>query len=205
MNLLLLLLVSLATDVTGATPSDVDTLKTARTLAEKKYKGYTYGSSGGKQIDCTRFVSAVVANLARQCNVKLAKSDQRTLAVVLSDEDGEKLQKLVDIEDKKIRGVQQALVNAGLGVAVNPKDAKAGDLVQYWFQSGGKWVGHAGLVEKVEDGKATIYGSHKTTLQSERKLERSRRKGGIGSGPVFDLTDAKRKVFVVRWTKKKFD
>jgi hypothetical protein len=198
----LLLITSLVLATTGILRSDVNPLEIARSLANEDYKDYTYGSSGDRKVDCTQFVSAVVLELADQCNIKIPEADRRTLGVVLSAEEGENLQTLVDKSDKRIRGVQQAIISAGFGIEVEADDAKPGDLVQYWYKTAtGTWAGHAGLIEKIEDGKATIYGSHKTTLQREHQLDGAKRKGGIGSGPVFDLGDETRKVFVVRWTK----
>lgn len=199
MRLSFLPLASLALTIST---SDVDPLATARRLADETFKNYTYGSSGENKVDCTQFLAAVVDDLARQCGVTLSKADRRTLLVVLGEEDANTLQTLVSASDTKIRGVQQALVSSNLGVAVEPKDAKPGDLIQYWYKKQGKWTGHSGLVERIEAGKATIYGSHNTTLQMDQRLPESARRGGIGVGPVFDLSDPGRRVFLVRWTKR---
>jgi len=181
---------------------DVDVLTSARRLALETYKGYTYGSSGEMRIDCVQFVGAVVDDLARQCGVSLTTEDRKLLAIDLSADDAKHLQELVAANDPKTRGVQTALKSAHLGVEVSPGDARPGDFVQYWYRDGEQWLGHSGIIEKVEDGKATIYGSHKSTLQSERSIVPADRKGGIGSGPSFSLTDTARKVYVVRWIRK---
>jgi hypothetical protein len=48
-------------------------------------------------------------------------------------------------EDPRTKGVQEALVTAGLGDAINPKNAEPGDLIQYWMQRKNGTFGHAAL------------------------------------------------------------
>lgn len=178
-----------------------DVLETARDLGATTYRSSTWGSSGEDAIDCVQFVLEVVREVAadEERPDVVTPALKRALYIQLSDEDHANLQQLVDDGDPQITGVQKALVGAGLGHPVATEDARPGDLVQYWYRSGGRWYGHSAIVEQIVDGEATLYGSHKSTLQSERHLKRSERKGGVGSGPVFDLTDPKRKVYVVRW------
>lgn len=179
----------------------VDPVEVASTLAKKRYAGFTHGT-GKKQVDCVTYLVAVVEELAKSKRATLSKQTRQQILIShLTPKELSNLQQLVARDDAKIRGVQSALIDAKLGTKVKPAEARAGDLIQYWYKSGGKWWGHAGLIQKVSKaGQATIYGSHKTTLQSERKLPRKQRRGGVGPGPVFNLTDKKRKVFVVRWT-----
>jgi len=176
-------------------------LETARELGTTTYRASTWGSSGEDAIDCVQFVLEVVKQVAADEDRPDAVTPalKRALYIQLSEEDHANLQQMVDDGDPQITGVQKALVDAGLGHPVAAEDAQPGDLVQYWYRSGGRWYGHSAIVEQIVDREATLYGSHKTTLQSERHLERSERQGGVGSGPVFDLTDPKRKVYVVRW------
>lgn len=179
----------------------VDVVATAKALRKATYANYVYGSKGARKINCVQFVDAVVKDLARQCGKKITAAHTRTLAIQLSKADHAKLQSLVANGDRKIRGVQTMLVDAGLGKAIDPGKAKPGDFVQYWYRSGKRWYGHAGIVSAIDkNGVATIYGSHKTTLQSERKLDKAKRKGGVGPGPRFNLANKKRKVYVARWT-----
>lgn len=176
----------------------IDPLAIGKDLQKNEYSNYTYGS-GKNKIDCVQFVHEVVTRAALASGKKLTAAQSKALKVVLSADDMKKLASLVESEDDKIKGVQHALTLSGLGVAVAREDAEPGDFVQYWYKKGDNWLGHAGIVEAINaDGKATIYGSHKTTLQRERN--KTDKKGGVGSGPVFDLRDAKRKVFVARWT-----
>ena len=176
-----------------------DVLTVARNLGQGRFAGFTHGTKA-KQVDCVTYLLAVVEELAAHKKLKISKKTRGELLIShLSKDELAKLQELVAKEDPRIRGVHQALINAKLGKAVKRKDARPGDFIQYWYKSGTKWFGHAGIVEHVKNGKATIWGCHKSTLQSERKLPKKNRKGGIGSGPVFDLKDEKRKVFLVRW------
>lgn len=180
-----------------------DVLRAAQDLGSDTYKDYEYGSTGHKKVDCVQFVLAVVEKVAadEKQTDKITKDTKKTIQIQLNKEDKENLQQLVDDGDARTTGVQKALVDAGLGKKVKAEDAKAGDFVQYWYKDGGVWKGHSGVIEKISNGKATIYGAHKTTLQADMKIKnKGDRKGGVGSGPVFDLTDTSRKVYVVRWT-----
>lgn len=183
-------------------------LDVAVTSAKGKFQGYVYKAKGvAKSIDCTEFVLAVVNDLTKSCGKKLS-AKQRTTLVVAGVKAAE-LQGLVGAGDKSIRGVQQALIDAGLGKAVNPQDAAPGDLVQYWYKTkSGKWAGHAGLIERVTKDAAkktttlTIFGSHKSTLRKRADGAKDTKAGGIGSGPRLVLPRDTLKVFVVRWTAK---
>jgi hypothetical protein len=191
-----------------------DPLETAKALANSTYAGFTYGTPEkitDKVTDCTAFVLAVVLELAKAQDKVLSDTDRRLVTiggVSLAD-----AQILVAKEDtsksnpsSRIRGVQCALVTLKLGIEIEPAAAKAGDFVQYWYQetqegtTKSEWHGHAGIIEKVDKGKATIYGCHKSALQSERATALKDRKGGIGSGPTLDLKGQTNKLFVARWT-----
>lgn len=180
-----------------------DPLATAQTLSSTRFAGFVYGSNSQaeKKIDCTEFVIEVVKDLAKEGSLDLSKEVLSEIAMVdLGKLSEEKRSKLVADGDESTRGVARALVRAGIGKEIAPKDAKPGDFVQYWYKHKDTWLGHAAIVEKIDEkGKATLFGSHRTTLQREKDLPESDRKGGIGSGPVFDLTESKRKVYVVRW------
>lgn len=188
----------------GITPVP-DVLHIAKDLRARNYADHVYGSAsqGPKRIDCVQFVVAVIREVAKseQRSSAITPELERAIKIVLSDRDMDRLQSLVEANDACIQGVRSALVGAGLGRTVEPKDARPGDFVQYWYRGrDGKWYGHSGIVETIDgSGLATIYGSHRTTLQSERSLPAAERKGGVGSGPRFRLTDGKRRVFVVRW------
>ncbi|MEZ5964213.1 MAG: hypothetical protein R3F56_10245 [Planctomycetota bacterium] len=204
-----------AAEAVGEKGKPLDVLATAKKLATTTYAGWTYGNGeqdGTKVIDCTCFIAAVCKQLARESGKPLTGAQTAAIKIAnLTDKEKAGLAKLVAEGDRKIRGVVTALVDAGLGKAVEPEDARAGDLVQYWYHAKGdakNWLGHAAIVESIDKGKATLFGSHKSTLRQRAdgkdQLEGNDKvdvsKGGIGSGPEFDLTDASRKVWVVRWT-----
>lgn len=182
--------------------TNMDVLQTAKRLGDTTFREHQYGSKGEKRVDCVQFVIAVVEELGKQQGQTIDPALKKAIAIDLGAEPAKLLQTLVNQEDERIKGVQAALVAAGLGHKVSPSEAKAGDFVQYWYQDReGSWRGHAGIVESIDSaGRATIYGSHRSTLQRERSLFEDERKGGVGSGPVFRLTGSSRKVFVVRWT-----
>ena len=107
------------------TPLDV-----AQELAKTTYKGYVYGSKGDCKVDCVTYLVAVLEEAAKRHGKTLSnKVKSEILISHLSKEELGKLQDLVKDGDKKIRGVQSALVNAKLGKTIDPKDAKAGVLV----------------------------------------------------------------------------
>lgn len=185
-----------------------DALALARKPAKEDYVGWSYGageSAKTKTIDCTCFLAAVCRELAKESGKSLDEQTLRGIKVVLSDEDKQNLQALVEKSDPKTSGVVQALVDAKLGVRIEAKDARAGDLVQYWYREGDQWAGHASIIESVSKGKAVMFGSHKTTLKAraDDDAKIATAKGGIGTGPTVDLAAKKGRAFVVRWTSPK--
>ena len=183
-----------------------DPLDMAQSLAKGLYKGYVYKTKGkAKSIDCTEFVLAVTNDLAKLCDKKLTSAQRSTLTIATVGAD--KLQDLVKTGDKKIRGVQTALIDAKIGVEVTVAKAKPGDMIQYWYKTkAGVWLGHAGVVESVQtsDDKTSlsIFGSHKTTLKSRADGETVTDEGGIGTGPSLVLPSSTIKPYLVRWTAK---
>jgi hypothetical protein len=72
--------------------------------------------------------------------------------------------------DQRMAGVARAIAEVlKVGNYVAPKDARAGDFIQYWAKRrDGSWSGHSAIVvRRVErqDGRmaVSIYGSHKAT------------------------------------------
>lgn len=187
----------------------VDPMDMAESLAKGKFKGYVYKAKGvEKSIDCTEFVLAVATEYAERRGETLTSAQKQRL--VVAGVDKAKLQALVDKDDASIRGVQQALVDAGLGKVVEPSEAMHGDLIQYWYKSKGKWLGHAGIIQSVrKDGtkKAptftlTVFGSHKSKLTARADGGKEDvALGGIGPGPRLQLPSDSYKVYIVRWTK----
>lgn len=151
--------------------ANIDVLQIAKGLGDTTYRDFRYGSKGDERIDCVQFVIAVVERLGQQQQRPIDPALKAAIAIALDEDAKRALQAMVEKNDDRITGVQAALVKAGLGV-----------------------------IESIRNGRATIYGSHRTTLQRGRDLPAAERAGGVGSGPVFSLTDEARKVFVVRWT-----
>lgn len=179
----------------------IDTLKIANEVATR-LKDRTYGSQAkdATKIDCVEFVNEV----AGECCKASEKSEEFTAELrkriaIATLKPEEKLQELVEKQDDRIKGVQWALVQAGLGTAVPVAEAKAGDFVQYWYERDGKWAGHAGVIQSINSGSAVLLGSHRTTLASEKDKEAKDRNGGVGESTPIKLDDPRKKVFVVRW------
>ncbi|MGE3174069.1 MAG: hypothetical protein AB7O97_15690 [Planctomycetota bacterium] len=192
-----------------ATAAVPDALAVALSLAREHFAGWVYGPGidrDKKVVDCTCFVWSVIETLAERCDVEVT-SELRRAVLIANVERGEDLAQLVDGDDPRIRGVVTALVDAGLGRRIDPEDARPGDFVQYWYRpkkGATTWAGHASLVESIDDdGVATLLGSHRSTLRrrADGDPDIDVGRGGIGSGPRFDLRDPRRKVYVVRWTR----
>lgn len=167
-----------------------DSLALAKKLADKKFKGWTYGSKAkDKKIDCVQFVLAVTEEvLAQSLN---AETRKQILISHLSAAEQKMLPSLIEMESDKIKGIQHALVSIRRGTAIKPDQAKPGDFIQYWMKKrDGTWFGHAGILEKVEkNGKtirATIFGAHASS-------------NGIASSQFkLNLSGTDRKIFIVR-------
>lgn len=150
----------------SSSPRAADPLAVAKDLATSKYKDWQYGSNPDKeQVDCVQFLLAVVEESVGASLVP--KVRKRILIAELSEEEKKHpiLGTLVVDKDERTKGVQSALVLAGLGTAVTVADAAPGDLIQYWMKkSDGTWFGHAGVIESVDRAgdtpTARVYGAH---------------------------------------------
>ena len=167
-----------------------DVLRTAQALAAGDYAGWTYGSRPErKQIDCVQFLVEVLRRLHGEA------LPPEVVSGVLIDNIGrsESLRRLVEAEDPRTRGVQQALVSAGLGSAIPPAEARPGDLIQFWIRRpGGAWKGHAAVIDSVRErggaAEARLFGSHRSL-------------NGLGKSRYWlRLAGTDRKVYVVRYS-----
>jgi hypothetical protein len=139
----------------------------AKHLAQTRFHGWTYGSDRREhQIDCVQFVLAVVEETAH-----VTLTNPIRTRILISDMSDAALKNhgyaVILDEDPRTKGVQEALVQARLGIRIAPKDAQPGDLIQYWMkQSDGIWFGHAGIVESIDNAngipRAVIFGAHKS-------------------------------------------
>jgi hypothetical protein len=177
------------------TASAADPLAVAKELAASRFDGWRYGSNAAKQeVDCVQFLLAVVEE-SIQATLAL-EARNRLLVAELSEEEKKHpaLGILVIDGDARTKGVQSALIDAGLGEAVPIAEASSGDLIQYWMKKNdGTWFGHAGVIESVDRSgglaKARIFGAHATPSP-----------GKIGTSTfelrLFDDTD--RRIYLVR-------
>lgn len=174
-------------------------LDVAKQLAAKRYAGWTYGSdSKKKQVDCVQFLAEVIAEVAPKAMTEKLRKE----IYIDNLEEEERTQgaqgglvRLLKAKDKRMTGVQNALVGAGIGKAVSPSDVQPGDLIQYWiYLKNGNVMGHAAIVEHVREGKngkeIQMYGSHLRT------------KGIATTDFWLPLTGADREVFLVRMSGK---
>ena len=179
----------------------IDTSRVAHSVAAR-LKDRVYGSEAQdpNAINCVEFVTEVV----REC---CARSDQhakftaelRQGIAIDNIRPDENLAALIEKGDDRIKGVQWALTQAGLGIAVDVVDAQPGDFVQYWYRSGDGWAGHSAVIKSIAEGTAVLLGSHHTALAREQDKPAAQRSGGVGESVPINLGDPARKVFVVRW------
>lgn len=206
----------------GLAAAEVDVLAVAKKVAET-YKDHVYpgtkwleaqpADKRPKMIDCTQYVSAVVEKVLSEAKLEYDKDTKSR--VMLSNFKPEELKqesmnKLVEAArkpdgkaDERLAGVRFALTKIGKGDAVaNLKDAKPGDLVQYWYKSGGNWFGHSSVIVSVTGDSAVLLGSHKTALESEKATKPDERKGGVGESVSIKLGDPEKLVYIVRFNGK---
>lgn len=172
-------------------------LEVARELARTIYSGWTYGGydSAAQTIDCTTFITAVIEKL-NGGNGEYPWTDGLALDVVRGINiylGGDNLENAINSNDERIKGVAYALSNNGLGIEINPVDVKPGDFIQYWYQSGGKWHGHAAIIESIRrttsDKNLTyIYGAHQSL-------------GSIGTS-TYEVNLNGQHRYIARWTVK---
>ena len=165
------------------TNADEATLTCAKDLA-REYKNYTYGS-GSNKIDCVHFVLNVV-----ECRLKqsLPPDARKAILIAYGWSDSETEEKAKAGTDPKLAGVQYALTQIlAKGKKIEPSQAKAGDLVQYWMpRANGKWFGHSAVITKVEGNLATLLGAHESA-NAVTELSRP-----------LNLQGTNRHIFVVR-------
>ncbi len=189
LSLIVLAVVMLSTrNICAAEKFSSSPLVTAQRLAAKEFQGWTYGSSKkAKQIDCVQFLASVIAAFERR---SLSAEEIREIYInnIGKDED---INALVESGDIRTRGVQNYLIQAGKGKAVDPTKVERGDFIQYWYLDGGKtWKGHAAIVAEVHRGVSTevvLFGSHQSL-------------GGIGLSKFrLNITDPQKKVYLARY------
>ncbi|NCF90964.1 MAG: hypothetical protein GWQ05_08390 [Verrucomicrobiaceae bacterium] len=161
-------------------------LETAKALAADTFKGWTYGNAARKKtIDCVQFMEVVIA---KEVGRPLTAVERQTIAIHHGWSAEEVQAKAADGKDPKVSGLAHALVDLmQVATRVEPSEARVGDFVQYWKQNEeGSWFGHSSLLSSVSDGKARLYGSHKST------------NGIADSNFELKLTGDDRHVFLVR-------
>lgn len=156
-------------------------------LAETEFKDWRYGHRAyRRQVNCVQFIVAVVENLVGRA---LSPAERSTIRI--SNVRRRDLDRLVNREDRRIRGIQTALVEMNKGEAVRAEDARPGDFIQYWKKYSGRWRGHASIIVDVvkRNGSlcAIVFGAHQTL-------------GGVGIGEFeVGLNDPEIKTYIVRF------
>ncbi|RAW00003.1 hypothetical protein [Pseudochryseolinea flava] len=116
--------------------------------------GATIAFSYSKVV-CTEFVIGVLDRL-----IPVTAKIKKDIRIITTQD----LETLVKEDAQVIKGVQTALVNAGIGTVVEPHNAMAGDLVQFWNLSVLGPYGHCGFVVESKPGEyLTMYSSHPIT------------------------------------------
>lgn len=157
-------------------------------LAETRFKDWRYGHREyRRQVNCVQFMAAVVEELLQR---ELSPAER---SAILINRIGRRrhLARLIQHNDKRIRGIQTALVQMGKGQIIKPSEAKPGDFIQYWKLRNGRWVGHASIIIDVIQREGTscalVFGSHQSL-------------DGVGIGDFeVGLNDPEIKVYLVRF------
>lgn len=157
-------------------------------LAETDFKNWRYGHRlHRKQLNCVQFVVVVVEELLKR---ELTAEERR--AILISNVGRRSnLPRLINQDDKRIRGIQTALVEMNKGEIIQPSEAKPGDFIQYWSKRNGRWVGHAAIVQDIREDNglrcAAIFGSHQSL-------------GGVGIADFeVGLNDPNVRTYLVRF------
>lgn len=108
------------------------------------------------EVVCTEFIINVIDPFK-----PLSATDKRAIRIIT---DGN-LPALVHDDAPIIRGVQQALVDSGKGIAIpSAGQVLPGDFVQFWNVYNGKAYGHCGVIMEIAPEKSlTVYSSHPMT------------------------------------------
>jgi hypothetical protein len=166
--------------------ANADPLATGKTLAETRFKDWTYGSkAASKQIDCVQFVLAVIEE---ELQTTLKDDVRKAILINYSWSDTEIQLYAAAGTDKRLAGVQYGLADlANNGTKIDPSEAQAGDFIQYWMKmKDGTWFGHSGIISSVSGAMVGIYGAHFT----EHKIADSTFK--------LDLLGTDRHIYIVR-------
>jgi hypothetical protein len=108
-----------------------------------------------ESVVCTEFVIGVLERM-----MPLTAKTKKEIRIITNDD----LPSLVQNDAPIIRGVQTALINAGIGEAVKETEVQAGDLIQFWNMFAGDAYGHCGfVVEVIPKEQITVYSSHPIT------------------------------------------
>lgn len=158
-------------------------------LAETQYRNWRYGHRAHRrQVNCVQFMVAVVGELLG----RELSPDERS-AIMISNVRRRQLERLVSCDDKRIRGIQTALLQMNKGEAVRAEDARPGDFIQFWKRYNGRWRGHASIIVDVIEREglrcAVVFGAHRTL-------------NGVGIGEFeVGLNDPEIKSYIVRFKK----
>lgn len=157
-------------------------------LAETDFKDWRYGYRlHRKQLNCVQFMVAVVEQLLQ----RELSAEERSAILINNIGRRANLGRLIGEDDRRVRGIQTALVEMEKGEVVDLSEARPGDFVQYWVQRNGRWTGHAAIIQEIRDENgmrcAIVFGSHQSL-------------GGVGIGEFeVGLNEPGAKVYLVRF------
>ena len=157
-------------------------------LAETRFRDWRYGHRVYRQqVDCVQFVAAVVEELLQRGLLP----EERSSILINNVGRRRHLKNLILQNDKRIRGIQTALVQMGKGEIIKPSEAEPGDFIQFWRQRNGRWYGHAAIVVDVFSREGSVCSLVFGSQQSNHGV-------GIGNFEV-GLNDPNIKAYVVRF------
>lgn len=131
-----------------------------------KYFGKPYASDPknirwkeGESFDCTTFLTKVL----QDSGYHLPKTGVQMINVSFLGSQ-EEMEKAVQDNSPAAAGVVWYMLDTKQGTEVRDvSEMKRGDLVQFWYRSKGRLVGHAGIVENVlPDQRVSLVGAHGT-------------------------------------------
>lgn len=205
---------SVPTTGTVVEPLEVAKRLGATTYKDAAYPGTTWFMALDKAkrpqtVDCTGFLSAVMRECFEEAGKEYADAVRKRVMIADFTEEELKQPTLNSIvekgEDKRLQGVTRAVIDAGVGKSVEGiGSAKPGDLMQYWYKTGDNWDGHCGVIQSINGTRATLFGSHRSALASEKALPVDQRHGGVGESVFIEFgPKGGKRVFLARFTAEK--
>lgn len=135
--------------------------KTIKALPKRNQEVIEYIENQGKtlaptyhNVVCTDYVIKVLSHF-----YKLSKQEKRAIQIITESD----LKLLINNDEDIIKGVYNALITSGKGIAIAENNVQPGDFVQFWNIVGNSCYGHCGIVKTIDNETITMYSSHPIT------------------------------------------